>query len=147
LIPNHLHEVSHGLSLGSLRGNERFTILTHTGIEEAGRLVSLEINLFVVKAKVIDAVLFVFSLISLEGILTQNDARVVVRQNIFVSIELEKSGVGADEEVVGVILVGTNLLDDSVFHLLTVSLDRALLKELRDRNFSLQLLQLFALVH
>ena len=62
-----------------MRGNERFTILTHTGIEEAGRLVSLEINLFVVKAKVINAVLFVFSLISLEGILTQNDARVIVR--------------------------------------------------------------------
>jgi len=71
----------------------------------------------------------------------------IIRQDILVSIELEKSGVGAHKEVISVVLMSTDLLNDSVFHLLAVSLNRALLEELSDWNFSFELLQLFALVH
>ena len=80
-------------------------------------------------------------------ILAQDYARVVVGQDIFVAIKLEKGGVCTHKEVVCVVFVCADLINYSVLHLLPVRLHWTLLQELCDWDFAFQPLQLLTLVN
>lgn len=112
----------------------------------AGGLIRLQLYLFVIKGKI--AVFVIIGRHSLDvWVLLQTHARMVVRQDILVTVQHFELLERAHKKVGRVVLVRTDLLDDAKFHLLAAFVDRSFLKELSARNLPFELLQFLTVVY
>lgn len=112
----------------------------------AGGLIRLQLYLFVIKGKI--AVFVIIGRHSLDvWVLLQTHARMVVRQDILVTVQHFELLERAHKKVGRVVLVRTDLLDDAKFHLLAAFVHRSFLKELSARNLPFELLQFLTVVY